>query len=110
MFRNTLDGIEALAALAQYGTVSEAATRLRLTQSAVTKRLQALRRSVHFELLEPDGRRLRLTENALSLVERARPLLADLRALIEPPPERGTTSFSLVMSDSIAGAWGPEVL
>ena len=41
-----MPGIEALAALAQFGTVSEAATRLRLTQSAVTKRLQALQRAV----------------------------------------------------------------
>ena len=39
-----LDGIDALIALDQFGTVSEAATRLRLTQSAVSKRIQALQR------------------------------------------------------------------
>ena len=37
-----LDDIDALAVLAQLGTVSEAAARLRLTQSAVSKRLPAL--------------------------------------------------------------------
>ena len=109
MARNTLEGLEALAALAQFGTVSEAATRLRLTQSAVTKRLQALRRSVEFALVEPHGRRLRLTPDAMSLLERARPLMAELRALTETGTE-ATPVFSLAMADSIAASWGPSVL
>lgn len=37
-----LDGIEALIALERTGTVSEAAVQLRLTQSAVSKRIKAL--------------------------------------------------------------------
>ena len=71
-----MPGIEALAALVQFGTVSEAATRLRLTQSAVTKRLQALQQAVGRRLVEHEGRRLRLTEDARLLLDRARPLLA----------------------------------
>jgi DNA-binding transcriptional LysR family regulator len=110
MHRNTLAGIEALAALAQFGTVSEAATRLRLTQSAVTKRLQALQQSVEFQLLEPAGRRLRLTGEAQALLERARPLLADFREMTRPSASLHTTSFSLALADSIAASWGPQVL
>jgi DNA-binding transcriptional LysR family regulator len=110
MLRNTLDGIEALAALAQSGTVSEAATRLRLTQSAVTKRLQALQRFVESPLIEHAGRRVQLTEEAYVLLERARPLLADLRALTVRSAPRSAATFSLAIADSIAGSWGPSVL
>jgi DNA-binding transcriptional LysR family regulator len=110
MLRNTLDGIEALATLEQFGTVSEAATRLRLTQSAVSKRLQALQRSVGFRIVEPEGRRLRLTAEAIELLERARPLLAELRALASPSKVEGVSSFSLAIADSIAASWGPAVV
>jgi DNA-binding transcriptional LysR family regulator len=110
MLRNTLDGIEALATLSQCGTVSEAALRLRLTQSAVTKRLQALSRSVQVPLVEQVGRRVRITEEGHALLERAGPLLADLRALTTPPQLRGTSSFSMAIADSIAASWGPDVL
>ena len=36
-----IDQLEALAALAEHGTMRRAATRLRISQSAVTKRLDA---------------------------------------------------------------------
>jgi DNA-binding transcriptional LysR family regulator len=48
-----LEGIDALIALEKFGTVSEAATRLRLTQSAVSKRIQALQRAIGLKLVEP---------------------------------------------------------
>lgn len=105
-----LDGIEALAALEQLGTISEAATRLRLTQSAVSKRLQALQDAVGFRLLERDGRRVRLTARGLEFVQRARPLMAELRALTRPVEGPSVKSLSLAMADSIASSWGPEVL
>src|SRR4051794_30361307 len=110
MDRNILDGIEALATLERFGTVSEAAVRLRLTQSAVSKRLQALQRSVGFRVVEPEGRRLRLTAEAIELLERARPLLAELRALATPRKAEAVSSFSLALADSIAASWGPEVV
>lgn len=110
MLRNTLDGIEALAALAQFGTVSEAAIRLRLTQSAVTKRIQALARSSEHALVERDGRRLMLTAHGLSLLERAKPLLADLRGLSVATTEPAARTFSVAIADSIAASWGPAVL
>jgi DNA-binding transcriptional LysR family regulator len=105
-----LEEIEALAALAQLGTVSEAATRLRLTQSAVSKRLQSLQESVGFRLVEPDGRRLRLTPRGLDFVERARPLVAELRALTQPVEGPSLSSLSLALADSIASSWGPQVV
>jgi DNA-binding transcriptional LysR family regulator len=105
-----LDGIEALAALEQFGTVSEAATRLRLTQSAVSKRLRTLEDAIGFRLIEPQGRRVRLTARGLDFVQRARPLMAELRALARPVDGPTLSSLSLALADSIASSWGPRVV
>lgn len=105
-----LDEIDALAALAQLGTVSEAAVRLRLTQSAVSKRIKALQDSVGYPIVEPDGRRLRLTARGRELVERARPLVAELRALTRSAPGPRLTSLSLALADSVASSWGPRAV
>ena len=105
-----LAGIDALIALERYGTVSEAAVRLRLTQSAVSKRLKALNDALGFELVEPDGRRIRLTSQAVTFLERARPLVAELRGLRTPLQSASMSSFSLALADSIASSWGPRVV
>jgi DNA-binding transcriptional LysR family regulator len=104
------DGIDALIALEKFGTVTEAATRLRLTQSAVSKRIRTLQDSVGFALVEPDGRRVRLTAQAIGFLERARPLVAELRGLTRPAESRSSSSFSLALADSIASSWGPAVV
>lgn len=105
-----VDGIEALIALEKFGTVSEAATRLRLTQSAVSKRIQALQAAVGYPLIEKDGRRVRLTAGAVSFLERARPVIADLRGLATPRHGESSTFFSFGLADSIASSWGPRVV
>jgi DNA-binding transcriptional LysR family regulator len=112
MLGNIWDGIEALAALEQLGTISEAATRLRLTQSAVSKRLQALAAQVGHAVIAREGRRVSLTPSGLDLLERARPLLAGLRELALPRAraDEAVTSLSLALADSIAASWGPRVL
>lgn len=105
-----LDGIDALVALETFGTVSEAAMRLRLTQSAVSKRIQSLEAQLGVRLVEPDGRRLRLTPRAVEFLDRARPLVAELRGLVKRPSPAGSTSFSLALADSIASSFGPRVV
>jgi len=105
-----LDGIDALLALAATGTVSEAAARLRLTQSAVSKRLHALQAELGVVLVERDGRRLRLTADAVAFLERARPLVAELRGLARPAARAARASFTLALADSIASSWGPDVV
>ncbi|MEK6592247.1 MAG: LysR family transcriptional regulator [Pseudomonadota bacterium] len=105
-----LEGIDALIALEKFGTVSEAAIRLRLTQSAISKRIQALQRIIGFQLVEPDGRRIRLTAPAIEFLERARPLVADLRGLTGSVQEGAASDFSIALADSIASSWGPGVI
>lgn len=105
-----LEGIEALIALERTGTISEAAAQLRLTQSAVTKRLQVLQNEVSFKLIEPDGRRVKLTQHAKDFLLRARPLISELKNLKQLKPENGVTHYSIAIADSIAATWGPRLI
>ncbi|MFV0458355.1 MAG: LysR substrate-binding domain-containing protein [Actinomycetales bacterium] len=68
-----------LQVLAQYGTVTSTATALNYTPSAVSAQLRALAEELGVTLLEPDGRRVKLTPAAHLLVQRA----ADLNQLWE---------------------------
>ncbi len=105
-----LDGIEALIALEKYETVSEAAIRLRLTQSAVSKRIQALQSELKIKLVEPDGRRVRLTSDGYQFLNKAKPLLLELKNLTISSDKSNLSHFSLGLSDSIAGSFGPLVV
>ena len=105
-----IEGIEALLALERTGTISEAAAQLRLTQSAVSKRIQALQNSVKFAVIEPDGRRVRLTAKGQALIDKARPLILELKNLRHLEIENEITQFSIGISDSIAASWGPRLI
>jgi DNA-binding transcriptional LysR family regulator len=104
------DGIEALISLDQYGTISEAAIRLRLTQSAVSKRIQALQNELKMNLIEPDGRRVKLTPDGLLFLGKARPLIIELKNLTLNNNQVSLSRYALGLSDSIAGSFGPEVV
>ncbi|WP_243717065.1 LysR family transcriptional regulator [Actinomadura darangshiensis] len=60
----------------QYGTVTSAAESLHLTPSAVSHHLRELARELKVPLLEPQGRKVRLTPAAHLLIEHADGLLA----------------------------------
>lgn len=64
--------------LAERGTVHATAEALSLTPSAVSQQLKRLQREAGVELLEPHGRRLRLTDAGVALVARADEVLAAL--------------------------------
>lgn len=63
---------------AERGTVQATAEALNLTSSAVSQQLKRLQREAGVELLEPQGRRIRLTEAGKALVARADEVLAAL--------------------------------
>ncbi|MBK7960755.1 MAG: LysR family transcriptional regulator [Bdellovibrionales bacterium] len=97
-------------AIDKSGTVSEAAVHLRLTQSAVSKRVQALETEVGYQVVERDGRRLRLTSAGIDLLSRAKPLLVEIEGLKFSNKLHEIRVFSIGISDSIASSWGPAVL
>jgi DNA-binding transcriptional LysR family regulator len=105
-----LDQLDALRALHEAGTTRRAATRLRITQSAVSKRIAALEIRVGAPLLERHGRNARLTPAGLHLLEDALPLL---RALEERLTALDTTSVATVRvaaTESLVASWLPAVL
>lgn len=63
---------------AEHGTVQATAEALSLTPSAVSQQLKRLQREAGVDLLEPHGRRVRLTEAGKALVVRADEILAAL--------------------------------
>ncbi len=105
-----IEGLEALIALERTGTISEAAAQLRLTQSAVSKRIQTLQNEVKFAVIEPDGRRVRITAKGQALIDQARPLISELKNLRHLQVVNQLTQFSIGISDSIAASWGPRLI
>jgi DNA-binding transcriptional LysR family regulator len=66
-----LDGIATFVAVAEAGSISEAARRLRLSKSVVSDRLVELERSLGVRLVHRSTRRLSLTQDGITFRERA---------------------------------------
>jgi DNA-binding transcriptional LysR family regulator len=73
-----VERLRLLRELAERGTVSAAAQAMSLTSSAVSQQLKTLQREAGVVLLEPAGRRVRLTEAGRVLVARTDEVLAAL--------------------------------
>ncbi|AQT81602.1 LysR family transcriptional regulator [Mycolicibacterium litorale] len=86
-----IERLRLLRALAERGTVHAAADAMSLTPSAVSQQLKILQREAGVPLLEPAGRRVRLTDAGRMLVARADDVLAALdRAQAEMDAYRST--------------------
>lgn len=73
-----LDGIASFVAVADAGSISEAARLLRLSKSVVSERLGELERSVGARLLHRTTRRLSMTEDGAAFLDRARRILREV--------------------------------
>lgn len=86
-----VERLRLLRELAERGTVHAAAQAMSLTPSAVSQQLKTLQRETGVTLLEPQGRRVRLTDAGLTLVARTDEVLAALdRAQAEMDAYRTT--------------------
>ena len=70
--------LKAFLAIAEQGSVSEAAEHLHLTQPAVSKRLAALEQQLDTHLFDRIGRKLQLTDAGRALLPRARHILNEI--------------------------------
>ena len=102
--------IETLIALATTGTMTRAATHLRVTQSTVSKRLAALEHEVGQPLTEAHGRGVRLTPAGYRLLARVEPLVASLRQALHEEELQTGGRLIIGVSESILASWGPRVL
>ena len=105
-----LDSLETLLVLSELGTMGRTATRLRLTQSAVSKRIEALSAAVGTPMLERVGRNVRLTPAALALTERTRPLLSELRGALAGEQLASKGRLVLGVAESLLTSWAPAAL
>ena len=94
-----LDGIAALVAVAEAGSISEAARRLRLAKSVVSERLAELERQLGGRLLHRTTRNLTLTEDGAAFLEHAIRITREVEAAAAGFAERrGTLSGPMRLS------------
>src|SRR2546429_3549568 len=68
----TIEQLRSFVAVAEHEHISRAAASLFLTQAAVTQQVRHFERAVGLQLLERDGRRVRLTDAGRSLADACR--------------------------------------
>lgn len=91
-----LDGLAAFVAIANTGSISQAARQLRLSKSAVSERLGELERAVGASLVQRNSRQLALTEDGLVFLERAKRIVAEAdQAANELAERRGEIAGTL---------------
>ncbi|MBM3600716.1 MAG: LysR family transcriptional regulator [Alphaproteobacteria bacterium] len=78
-----LRNLKTFVTVAEYGTVSKAATLLHITQPALSRQITSLELELGFKLFERAGRRLALTRGGEQLLGEARSVLAGAAALRE---------------------------
>lgn len=94
-----LDGIASFVAIAESGSISEAARRLHLSKSVVSERLAELERMLGTRLLHRTTRKLSLTEDGTAFLDRAGRILRELEdATADMAERRGTLSGPLRIS------------
>jgi len=108
-----LRNMEIFLAVAELGSMSAAAERLGLTQSAVSRAVARLEAALGGEVVDRAQRPMRPTAAGEHLTEGARRLLADRAALRERVREIADATLPQVrlgMIDSFAGAVGPGLI
>jgi DNA-binding transcriptional LysR family regulator len=94
-----LDGIAAFVAVAEEGSISAAARRLRQPKSVISERLAALEKSLGTVLLRRTTRKLTLTEDGAAFLERATRITREVEdAAAEIAERRGTLQGPLRIS------------
>ncbi|KSV86578.1 LysR family transcriptional regulator [Sinorhizobium sp. GL28] len=83
-----IEGITAFVAVAEAGSISEAARRLRLSKSVVSERVAELERGLNATLLHRTTRKLTLTEDGIAFRERAVRIVSEVQAAASDLAER----------------------
>ncbi len=104
-----IENLETLLALSRHGTMMEAATELRVSQSAVSKRISVLEKYYERPLIQKKGRRVELTQHGQRLVDKIAPILSELRDMFVDELVHGRGELVIGVSDAILSSWGPSV-
>lgn len=94
-----LDGITSFVAIAESGSISEAARRLNLSKSVVSERLSEIERVLGASLLHRTTRKVSLTEDGAAFLQRAIRILREIDdAVVDMAERRGSLSGPLRIS------------
>jgi DNA-binding transcriptional LysR family regulator len=104
-----IENLETLVTLAKTGTMMETGTVLKISQSAVSKRIAALERYYDRELIERHGRRVVLTHQGTRLVEKVTPLISELRGVFLEDNALRKGKIIMGVSEAILSSWGPRL-
>jgi len=102
--------LDALLALVRHGTMSAAALSLRVSQSAVSKRIGQLEHQLGKRLVRREGRRTVLTAEGQALVDEVAPLMADLNTVLTRRHSQAREQLSIAVSEAILSSWGAPLL
>lgn len=104
-----IENLETLVTLAKTGTMRETATKLKISQSAVSKRISAVSKYYDRPLIERHGRRVQLTQYGRQLVDRIEPLLQEVRAVFIQDDVLREGRLIVGVSEAILSSWGSEL-
>lgn len=108
-----LRSLDVFLAVAENGSMSVAARRLGLTQSAVSQVIAGIESAIGARLFDRDIRPLGLTPSGIVLKERASALLAEARNTVAAVRQSGDAALPrlhLAMLDTVASAIGPHLV
>jgi DNA-binding transcriptional LysR family regulator len=104
-----IENLETLVTLSKTGTMMETSTVLKISQSAVSKRIAALERHYDRALVERHGRRVVLTHHGTRLVEQVTPLISELRSVFLEDQTLQRGKLIIGVSEAILSSWGPRL-
>jgi DNA-binding transcriptional LysR family regulator len=104
-----IENLETLVTLSRTGTMMETSTVLKISQSAVSKRIAALERHYDRQLIERHGRRVVLTHHGTRLVERVTPIISELRSVFLEDHALRRGKIIMGVSEAILASWGPRL-
>jgi DNA-binding transcriptional LysR family regulator len=104
-----LENLETLVVLSKTGTMMETSTVMKISQSAVSKRIAALERYYDRTLIERHGRRVVLTHHGTRLVEKVTPLISEMRSVFLEDNALRKGKVILGVSEAILASWAPRL-
>ena len=104
-----IENLETLIVLSKTGTMMETGTVLKISQSAVSKRIAALERYYDRPLIERYGRRVVLTHHGTHLVEKVSPLVSELRSVFLEDSALPSGKIILGVSEAILSRAGGRI-
>ena len=102
--------LESLLVFDQSLSMADAAGKLRITQSALSKRLSSLEHQLGYKVTSRQGRRIVVTPRAQHFISELSPVLAQVTDIIKTQSEPDQITLSIAMAEAIMVSWGAKLL